>query len=187
MDRLLIRQWQPEDVTARWRAITASFDHLCPWWGDSLIELTTLAGQRAHIEQIARWPDNGGSFRYGVFDGDNTVLGGVDLHDRVGCRAIELGYWCHIAHTGRGVITRASAALTETALRLPGIDRVEIHCDAANTRSAAVARRLGFHLDRTERRDKAAPNDSGHMMFWIRHSSGLTSSACPASSPGPRS
>ncbi|MBU3063193.1 GNAT family N-acetyltransferase [Nocardia sp. NEAU-G5] len=47
--------------------------------------------------------------------------------------------------------------MTEIALDLPGIDRVEIHCGVTNSRSAAVARRAGFLLDRIGPRDKTAP------------------------------
>lgn len=169
LDELLIRRWQPADLLPRWKAMTASFDHLRPWWDDSLLDLATVDGQRTYGEQAMRWPTERGSFRYGIFDLAETVLGGADLHDRIGYGAIELGYWCHVSHTGNGVITRAAAALTEIALALPAIDRVEIHCDATNTRSAAVARRIGFRLDRIGPREKTAPADSGRAMCWIRH------------------
>ncbi|MFI5776254.1 GNAT family N-acetyltransferase [Nocardia sp. NPDC051570] len=168
LDELLIRQWQPEDLRPRWEAITASFDHLRPWWSDSLIELATLDGQRVYGRNAEHWPTTSGDYRYGIFDHHDTVLGGINLQDRLGSGAIELGYWCHVAHTGHGVITRAAAALTELALALPGIDRVEIHCDVNNLRSAAVPRRLGFRLDRTQPREKSAPSDSGTEMCWIR-------------------
>lgn len=165
---LLIRRWRPADATARREAIRASFDHLRPWWDDSLIELI-IPDSPADRERSMCWPSDRGSFRYGIFDLDNTVLGGIDLHDRIGGRAIELGYWSHAAHTGKGVITRATTALTETAFALPRIERLEIHCDAANSRSAAVARRAGFRLDRIEQRDKTAPADTGRTMIWISH------------------
>ncbi|MEU6189370.1 hypothetical protein [Nocardia sp. NPDC047038] len=51
---------------------------------------------------------------------------------------------------------------------LPGVDRVEIHCDEANVRSAAVARRLGYRLDRIEPREKRAPAESGRGMYWVK-------------------
>lgn len=36
-------------------------------------------------------------------------------------------------------MTRSAEALTQVALALPGIARSEVHCDAANQRSAASA------------------------------------------------
>ncbi len=94
------------------------------------------------------------------------MAGGIGLHDRIGPAAMEIGYWCHIAHTGRGIITRAAHALTAAAFALPHLGRVEIHCDAANVRSAAVPRRLGYVLVSTAARPRTAPADSGIGMVW---------------------
>jgi RimJ/RimL family protein N-acetyltransferase len=48
------------------------------------------------------------------------------------------------------------------------VNRVEIHCDAANVGSAAVARRLGYRLDRIEQRHPEASGESGRLMIWVR-------------------
>jgi RimJ/RimL family protein N-acetyltransferase len=53
------------------------------------------------------------------------------------------------------------------ALTLPGIERVEIRCDAANTRSSAVPRRLGYRLVRQVRTDPAAPGECGLEQRWV--------------------
>ncbi|MGX1808407.1 GNAT family N-acetyltransferase [Nocardia sp. NPDC055321] len=168
MGDLLIRRWQPDDLVARFEAITTSFAHLHPWmaW---LAEPTTLEKQRAYGEIAAQsWPTTDGDFDYGIFSTDGAVLGAIAIQDRVGPAALEIGYWCHAEHTGRGVMTRSAEALTRVALALPGIDRAEIHCDAANQRSAAVARRIGYRLDRIAPREKRAPAESGQGMWWIR-------------------
>ncbi len=165
---MTIRRWQPDDLVPRFEAIVASFEHLNPWmrW---LAEPPTLDHQRAYGEAVATsWPTRGGDFAYGIFDPNGTVLGAIGLHDRIGPAALEITYWCHVAHVGRDVITRSATVLTEIALSLPGIDRVEIRCDAANLRSAAVPRRLGYRLDRTEPRERRAPADSGRALFWVK-------------------
>jgi RimJ/RimL family protein N-acetyltransferase len=54
------------------------------------------------------------------------------------------------------------------ALALPGVSRAEIHCDEANTASAAIPRRLGYRLDRIEERKPEAPGESGRLMIWVR-------------------
>ncbi|MEU7765459.1 GNAT family N-acetyltransferase [Nocardia sp. NPDC049190] len=163
---ILIRRWTSQDLVAQFEAITASFDHLHAWmpW---LTEPRTLDQQREFNQAAsANWPTDEG-FNYGIFDSRGTLLGAIGLHDRVGPATLEIGYWCHIAHTGRGVITRSAAKLTETALSLPGISRVEIRCDAANTRSSAVPRRLGYRLDRIVPREQRAPAESGRGMVWV--------------------
>lgn len=158
---LVVRRWKTGDLTAQCEAINTSFAHLHPWmpW---LPTPRTPAEQRLFNDIAATgWPTADGDFGYGIFDSEGTLLGAVGLHDRVGSAVLEIGYWCHIAYTGRGIITRAVAALTDAALRLPGIEQVQIRCDAANERSAAVPRRLGFRLDRTETREVSAPAKPG--------------------------
>ena len=56
------------------------------------------------------------------------------MHDDVGPGALEIGYRCHIEYAGRGIITRSALRLTDIAFAVPGIERVEIHCDKANIR-----------------------------------------------------
>lgn len=167
VDNLLVRRWEPLDLDGRLAALTASFADIHPWmaW---LAAPTTLEQQRAYGETVsASWPDPEGGCQYGIFDADGTVVGAIGLHDRLGPPALEIGYWCHSGFTGRGVVTRTGARLTEIALALDGVERVEIHCDEANVRSAAVARRLGYRLDRTEQRPVRAPAESGVGMIWV--------------------
>ena len=79
-----------------------------------------------------------------------ALVGFCGLHDRIGAGGLEIGYWVRSDCTGRGVATSAASALTASALGLDGVSRVEIHCDAANVRSAAIPPKLGFRLDRIE-------------------------------------
>jgi RimJ/RimL family protein N-acetyltransferase len=98
---------------------------------------------------------------------ESQLLGGIGLHDRVGPGGWDIGYWVHIAHTGRGVATTAAAALTDVAFSLPATERVEIHCDEANTASAAVPRRLGYRLAYVRGHRQTAPAESGKRMIWV--------------------
>jgi RimJ/RimL family protein N-acetyltransferase len=168
LGELLLRRWRAEDLLPRFEAVRASYEHIHPWM-DWLAQPPTLDRQRAF--DATAWPSAEGGYNYGIFatSGDTTaVLGAIGLHDRLGDRAMEIGYWCHVDHTGRGVVTRSAAALTAVALALPGVDRVEIRCDAANVRSAAVPRRLGYRLDRLVPREIRAPAESGEGMVWVK-------------------
>lgn len=168
---IVLRRWQPGDLSARFEAITKSYSAMHPWM-EWLAERATLARQRAFGASVAvSWPAADGGCHYGIFDGSGAVVGAIGLHDDVGAPALAIGYWCHIDYTGRGFITRSASRLTDVALSLPGVERVEIHCDEANLRSAAVARRLGYRLDRVEPRPVRAPAESGRGMVWIKDSS----------------
>ncbi len=87
---------------------------------------------------------------YGVFarapDGQSgALLGGLGLHPHDwAVPSFEIGYWLVAQAEGQGYMSEAAAALVDFTLHELGAHRVEIRCDARNTRSAAVARRLGF-------------------------------------------
>jgi RimJ/RimL family protein N-acetyltransferase len=60
------------------------------------------------------------------------------------------------------------SALTEAALSLQDINRVEIHTDEANIASAAVPRRLRYRLDRVDRKAPQALGGTGRKQIWVR-------------------
>lgn len=62
-------------------------------------------------------------------------------------RRMELGYWVDGAHEGRGLVTRGCRELIRYGFERMGVARVELTCQAVNTRSRAVAERLGFTLE----------------------------------------
>ncbi len=162
-----LRRHRPEDLDALQTAIEESRDHLRPWmpWADQSREDTATFLRGA----VERW-DDGEEFGYLLVDGaDGTVLGGGGLHRRVGPGAIEIGYWRRASAGGRGVVTALARALTDVACSMPDIDRVEIHCDEANTTSAAIPRRLGYALDRLDDRVVTSPGERGRTMIWVHH------------------
>lgn len=109
----------------------------------------------------------GSAFQYVILD-DDKPAGSAGLMARIDPGGLEIGYWVHSGHTGRGVATAAAAALTEAALALPGIDHVEIHHDRLNLASERVPAKLGYtHVDtRPETRFDRALADSGISKVW---------------------
>lgn len=154
------------DVRAINDAVVAGFAEIHPWmpW---CTEPVNIDEQRAWIESTPGNWETAEAFNYLLVDADGRVAGSISLMDRVGPGALEIGYWIRTDATGRGYVSRAAARLTEIALGMPGIDRVEIHCDAANVRSAAVPRRLGFRLAREEQNTITAPGESGVEQYWV--------------------
>lgn len=59
----------------------------------------------------------------------------------------ELGWLTHERHEGRGYATEAAGALRDWAAAALGLDRLVSYVDRENTRSIAVAERLGATLD----------------------------------------
>ena len=107
----------------------------------------------------------GGDSVLGLFV-DGAVAGSFGLHRRRGPETLEIGYWVHVDHLRQGLATRAAGLLSEAALSVPGITRVEIHHDKANTASAGVPRKLGYQLvgERPDRPE--APGEIGIDCVW---------------------
>ncbi len=166
--RLVIRCWQPADAPLLKAAIDASIDHLLPWMPWAQNEPTDL---QAKIDLIRRWRgefDLGRDFVYGIFDSDETqVLGGTGLHTRLGSDSREIGYWVRSDRINQGIATETAGALTRVVFEIDRLDRVEIHCDAENVRSAAVPRKLGFTHEATLRKRKVAGRVRDTMVWTL--------------------
>lgn len=168
----LLRRWLPADLAAAHRIVAESLDHLAPWmpWAvPGYSEQDALEFLR-RCEQ--EW-ERGEAFNYAIVAPDGEVAGSCGLMSRVGPGALEIGYWLRPRHTGRGLATRAAAALTDEAFRL-GVERVVIGHDRLNTRSGAVPARLGF--TEVERRPtepgSSGTVDSGVHVVWQKTASG---------------
>ncbi|HEX6038344.1 GNAT family protein [Longimicrobium sp.] len=150
--RLVIRCWSPADAPLLADAITASVEHLRPWmpWVHSEPEELETKVQR--LRSFRAKFDQDEDYIYALFSPDEReVLGGTGLHPRVGTDALEIGYWISAPHVGRGLATEAAAALTRVAFEVNGVERMEIRCDPANVRSAAVPAKLGYTHEATLR------------------------------------
>lgn len=149
-------------------AVRANLEHLRPWMPWAKLE-PSLEQSTAMVEAgVASWAE-GTDFMYlvGLDAAPGSVIGAFGLHGRIGAGALEIGYWIHVDHVGRGIATAGAKALTEAALALPGIERVEIHCDNANTASSAVPRKLGYRLDQVIDSAITAPSESGRKQIWV--------------------
>ncbi|MCO5192271.1 MAG: GNAT family N-acetyltransferase [Anaerolineae bacterium] len=167
--RMVIRCWKPGDAQLLKTAIDSSLDHLRPWMPFAANEPTDVQTKINLLRRFRGNFDLDVDYVYGIFDRDEAeVLGGTGLHTRIGKNALEIGYWIRADAVGRGLATEATAALTQIAFVVNGVDRVEIHCDPQNSASAAVPRKLGFTHEATLQR-RIASGDDGEMrdsMIW---------------------
>ena len=186
----ILHRWQISDLDRLHRAISESAVHLRPWLGFMQKPQTLAAHRRKLLEWSQGWED-GGDAEYGLFVEEN-VAGAMSLLRRRGPDVLEIGYWIHVDHLGRGLASRASELLVSVAFDQPEIDRLEIHHDAANAPSETVARKLGFTQLREVAVEPRAPLETGVDRIWTLsradwESSAKTSSltrARPASTRG---
>ncbi|RDI49145.1 GNAT family N-acetyltransferase [Nocardia mexicana] len=163
-----LRRLRSADTEALYRVVNQSLDHLRPWMGwvspDGEHPRSALA--KFVAETHRNW-ESGDAYSYAVTV-SGEVVGMCGLEKRLGPDSLEIGYWLHPAHTGRGYATSAAAALVHQALALPGVDLVQIWHDRANTASGRVPRRLGFTEigRRTPPRDPLTPGEVGVDVVW---------------------
>ncbi|MGW1727894.1 GNAT family N-acetyltransferase [Streptomyces sp. NPDC002306] len=165
-DQVELRRWRMGDVDALERAIHESLDHLVPWmpWAAQHSRQNTSDFLARNQEE---W-ETGQAFGFAITSG-TAVIGSCGLMRRIGAGGLDIGYWLHPRWTGRGLATMAALALVRQGFRLPGIDRIEIHHDAANPASGAIARRLGFtevERVRAPEGQPTAPGETGTVVIW---------------------
>jgi RimJ/RimL family protein N-acetyltransferase len=143
--RLLIRCLEPIDAAMLNIAMEESLDHLLPWMPWAKQEPLAFQERIQYLRKCRGKFDLGSDFVYGIFNPDESkLLGGTGLHTRLGDGVREIGYWIHKDFISQGLATESSAALTRVAFEVDHVQRVEIHCDPKNVRSASVPRKLGY-------------------------------------------
>jgi RimJ/RimL family protein N-acetyltransferase len=148
--------------------VAANLDHLGPWMPWAVPEAATVDAQRERLVKVEQWWDDDSLYNFLLLDpSEERLFGILGLYRRIGPGALELGYWLSRDATGRGYATAAARALTDAALALDDILRVEIHCDEANERSQRIPQRLGYRLDRVQTEEIEAPAEVGRIMIWV--------------------
>jgi len=141
----VVRCWEPRDAPALKEAVDSSLDHLLPWMPWAAHEPQPLEEKVELLRRFRGQFDLGEDFVYGLFSRDEEeAVGGSGLHRRIGENGLEIGYWLRGSRVGEGLASESSAALTRVAFEVCGIDRVAIHVDPENERSAVIPRKLGF-------------------------------------------
>jgi RimJ/RimL family protein N-acetyltransferase len=166
-ERVTLRRYRWTDSATLKDAIAASIDELrvwMPWAQSAPTEASVLAFLGPAVAQFGG--DAAANYAITLRE-TGELVGGCGLMPRIGAGALEIGYWVHSAFHRRGIASESARLLTDAALAIPDVERVEIHCDPGNIASAAVARRLGFRLDRTVTSAVDATGASGRMTIWI--------------------
>lgn len=161
--RLCIRCYNPEDAPLLQDAIMKSVEHLRPWMPWVNTEPEELKTKVERLRRFRSEFDSNKNFTMGIFNPAETeLLGGTGLHPRVGAKAFEIGYWIHVDHVNKGYATETSEALTKVAFEIEKVNRVEIHCDPKNIKSAAIPKKLGFVFEANLR--KRTENHMGELI-----------------------
>ncbi|MFI5651195.1 GNAT family N-acetyltransferase [Streptomyces anulatus] len=162
-----LEAWQAEEFLAhmdRARELVGSWIPLASFVTDS-------DSARALLQRYAEKQAADTGRLYGIRL-DGVLVGGVlfRIFDAESGNC-EIGVWLEPAAQGRGLITRAAERLIDWAVHERGMHRVEWIASAANTRSIAVAKRLGMTRDGVMRQN--------YLHRGVRHDSEIWSVLAP--------
>lgn len=160
-ERILVRPYRESDAQDLFDAINESREHLRPW--------LTFADRHQVIEETRDWINSGRArwvlreyLSVSIWEkASGHFLGDIGIRPRswdIGY--FEFGYWLRASAEGHGYLTTALQLLVEYAFTSLNAQRLEIRCDERNTRSAAVARRLGFIQEACLHHDSRRPDGS---------------------------
>lgn len=133
-------------------AVIESFEQLKPWmpWCQTMptVEDSEAVMRERQARFILREELSYCFFRRGEEGRPGRLLGSCGLH-RIdwALRRFEIGYWVRTSAQGQGYVSEMVQVLSRLAFEQLRARRVEIRCDARNTRSRAVAERNGFQLE----------------------------------------
>jgi RimJ/RimL family protein N-acetyltransferase len=135
-------------------AVRESIDNLRPWmpWAQEVpaVEDSEEWCRLAYARWIARTDL---PLQLWLKD-ESTLVGGSGLHNiNWKLRSFEIGYWCRASFEGKGYIAEAVRGITRWCFQTLEARRVQIRCDAKNTRSRRVAERCGYQLEGELRHD----------------------------------
>ena len=162
---IYLRQPTEDDAEELCRAVAESLETLTPWMPWAAHEPMSVRDRRALIGEWREDFRRGANYSFVIFN-EAGAIGVQGLHRRVGPGGLELGYWIHPAYAGRGVSSHAAAALTAWAFSFGEAEFVEVHNDAANLASQAVARKAGYQLLLQRPSPVDAPGETGVELVW---------------------
>lgn len=166
--RLVLRCFEPRDAEELGALLDANHHHLRPWVDWTPDGSRSLDARIALVRRMRGAFDLDRDYAYAITTKDDGVIRGaatftIGAHEG----ASLLGYWLARESTGRGFATEATAALVRAAFDIHELERVEIHCDPTNERSAHVPKRLGFTHEATLRaRLRREDGVLGDRMIW---------------------
>jgi ribosomal-protein-serine acetyltransferase len=163
-----LEPWHAEQLAA---AVDGARVHLAPWIPVPHV-VTDVDSAR---DVLRRWADHHaqdtrhiyGIWRRNGFWWDSELVGSAVFPAfDTSTGMCELGAWLVPEVQGRGLITRAAHYLIDWAIRERGMSRVEWNCDQRNTRSRAVAQRLGLVLEGVRRSSHVVAGERQDCEMW---------------------
>jgi ribosomal-protein-serine acetyltransferase len=137
------------DAAEVFAVVDAERDRLREWlpWVDATVDVEVERAYLAEIEQV----NVSGAGVHATIRDRVGFCGLVGLRLDQTHRRAEIGYWLSERCVGRGIMSRAVAAMFDLAVTELGLHRLELLAATGNLRSRAVAERLGMSCEGVRR------------------------------------
>lgn len=121
-------------------------------WLDWVADTKSMEDSLLFLEKVDKdWQDDN-QFVYEIIV-DNNFIGLISvINVSWQHKKAEIGYWLDTDYTGKGYMSQA-VLLIEKELFGKGFNKIVIHTDVLNIKSAAIPKRLGYKLDGILRQD----------------------------------
>lgn len=124
--------------------------HLDPWFPWVAKSLSVSDTQTFLASRIRSLAETGELECVMLFNG--TPVGLIGICPLSGNpHQAEIGYWIAKEYTGKGLVTKSCRVVIEYCFNILNVNSILIRAVEQNVRSWAVAERLGFHHDGTDR------------------------------------
>ncbi len=139
----------PEDATTIYKAIATHREYLGKWL--PFVANLNEEEEKAFLTSVSEQPHEDRNTVFMIKEKENFcgLIGFVNT-ENINHRT-EIGYWLLPEYQGRGIMTNCVHQLCLWAVKERKMHRIQIRCAVGNHPSNAIPRRLGFHLDGTER------------------------------------
>lgn len=157
-----LEPWQAAEFLAHIGRARSNTDPWISWASRS----TDLESARATLQAFADKQATDAGRIFGIWR-EGTLVGGVMfVHFDAGSGNCEIGVWTEAAAEGQGLVSAAVRHLIDYAFVQRGMHRIEWHNGSRNTRSRAVAQRMGMQLDGVLRESSAHNGIRQDMEIW---------------------
>ena len=163
--RVRLRRWTLGDVAV---VQEASHDPLIPLL-TSVPSTDGVAEAAAFVERQHDRVASGAGYVFAIADADDRAVGHVGLFPIPGAGArASIGYWVSPSYRRRGFAADALVTVTRWAVRLPGLDRVELYVEPWNEGSWRAAERAGFEREGLLRAWERVGDEPRDMYMYAR-------------------
>ncbi|MFN8081164.1 MAG: GNAT family protein [Kineosporiaceae bacterium] len=145
-DAPIIRPLHPDDAPRLAELLIRSEAFMAPFEPEHGPDWFTVAGQATAIERSLAQQELGQAVAQVILSETGEVAGRINLNTivRGPFQSCSMGYWLDERHTGRGLASRAVAAMLRLAFTELGLHRVEAGTLVNNIASQKVLQRNEF-------------------------------------------